>query len=178
MNPPPSIGSRTRCARSIRGVGLVGVLLLASTSAAVAQAERIAQIRVHGNHTTPADDILALSGLSTGDEASPERLREAERVMRDTGRFEAVELRRRYLSLTDPTQILVMIVVDEHPAPVGAQEADEVPEQHRLAAPAPPDDDRDRAGRHLEVEVAEHGVAVEGLPEPFHPDHGRTDPMM
>lgn len=116
MNPPRSIGSRTRCARSIRGVGLIGVILLASTSAAFAQAERIAQIRVHGNHTTPADDILALSGLSTGDEASPERLREAERVMRDTGRFEAVELRRRYLSLTDPTQILVMIVVDEHPA--------------------------------------------------------------
>lgn len=90
--------------------------VLVATSAASAQAERVAAIRVHGNHTTPADDILALSGLRTGDEASPDRLRETERLLDDSDRFEAVEVRRRYLSIADPTQVLVMIVVDEHPA--------------------------------------------------------------
>jgi outer membrane protein assembly factor BamA len=78
--------------------------------------ERIAEIRVHGNHTTPDADILALSGLAAGDDAADTRLREAERKLEETGRFESVELRRRFLSIADPSQILVMIVVDEHPA--------------------------------------------------------------
>jgi outer membrane protein assembly factor BamA len=78
--------------------------------------ERIAEIRVHGNHTTPDSDILALSGLATGGDATEAGLNEAERKLRDTGRFESVELRRRYLSIADPSQILIMIVVDEHPA--------------------------------------------------------------
>jgi len=78
--------------------------------------ERIAEIRVHGNHTTPEADILSLAGLAAGADASEARLREAERKLRDTGRFEGVELRRRYLSIADPSQILVMIVLDEHPA--------------------------------------------------------------
>ena len=78
--------------------------------------ERITEIRVHGNHTTPDADVLALSGLEPGVEASEARLKEAERKLKDTGRFEGVEMRRRYLSIDDPSRILVMIVVDEHPA--------------------------------------------------------------
>lgn len=78
--------------------------------------ERITEVRVHGNHTTPDADVLKLSGLTPGAEASEAILREAERKLRATGRFEGVELRRRYLSIDDPSRILVMIVVDEHPA--------------------------------------------------------------
>jgi outer membrane protein assembly factor BamA len=99
------------------GVGFLWcVALLVAAPSAFAQGERIAEIRVHGNHTTPDADILALSGLTAGADASPERLREAERALRQGGRFEAAEIRRRYLSIADPSQILVMIVVDEHPA--------------------------------------------------------------
>jgi outer membrane protein assembly factor BamA len=90
--------------------------LLACTASAFAQTERITEIRIHGNHTTPNDEILALSGLRTGDDAGPERLRDAHERLRDAGRFESVDVRRRYLSIADPSQILVMIVVDEHPA--------------------------------------------------------------
>jgi outer membrane protein assembly factor BamA len=78
--------------------------------------ETITEIRVHGNHTTPDADILALSGLTTGVEASEARLKEAEQKLRASRRFEGVELRRRYISIDDPSKILVMIVVDEHPA--------------------------------------------------------------
>lgn len=84
---------------------------------AAAQApERITEIRVHGNHTTPDADVMALSGLAPGDEASESRLKQAEQELKSTGRFEAVELRRRYLSISDPSQILVMIIVNEHAA--------------------------------------------------------------
>jgi len=99
------------------GVGLIGLaLLVVSAMPAFAQEERITEIRVHGNHTTPDADIVALSGLTAGGPANPERLRDAERALRETGRFEAVEIRRRYLSIADASQILLMIVVDEHPA--------------------------------------------------------------
>jgi outer membrane protein assembly factor BamA len=91
-------------------------VLIVAAPASAQGPERIAEIRVHGNHTTPDAEILALSGLSTGDEAGEERLGAAERKLRETGRFEGVELRRRYLSAADPSQILIMIVVDEHPA--------------------------------------------------------------
>ena len=40
------------------------------------------EIRVHGNHATPDADILAISGLKTGDPASDERLRAAEQALR------------------------------------------------------------------------------------------------
>ena len=78
--------------------------------------EKITEIRVHGTHTTPDTDVMKLSGLATGAEASETTLKEAERKLKATGRFEGVELRRRYLSIDDPSRILIMIVVDEHPA--------------------------------------------------------------
>jgi outer membrane protein assembly factor BamA len=84
--------------------------------AAAQTPEKITEVRVHGNHTTPDADILQLSGLTPGADASEAQLKEAERKLKATHRFEGVELRKRYLSITDPSQILVMIVIDEHPA--------------------------------------------------------------
>jgi outer membrane protein assembly factor BamA len=78
--------------------------------------EKITEVRVHGNHTTPDTDILQISGLAAGVEPTEARLKDAEQKLRSSRRFEGVELRKRYLSITDPSQVLVMIVVDEHPA--------------------------------------------------------------
>jgi outer membrane protein assembly factor BamA len=75
--------------------------------------ERIAEVRVHGNHTTPDADVLALAELHMGDDASEATLDAAARKLRASGRFAEVEVRRRYLSISDPSQILVMIIVDE-----------------------------------------------------------------
>ena len=96
---------------------LIFVVFVVFVASGAAQApEKITEIRVHGNHTTPDADVLALSGLAPGAEASEARLKEAEQKLKSTHRFEGVELRKRYLSITDPSQVLVMIVVDEHPA--------------------------------------------------------------
>jgi outer membrane protein assembly factor BamA len=75
--------------------------------------ETIAEIRVHGNHTTPDADIIGLSGLKPGDAATDSRLAEAEQALRKSNRFDAVELRKRFRSLDNPADILVMIVIDE-----------------------------------------------------------------
>jgi outer membrane protein assembly factor BamA len=75
--------------------------------------ERIAEIRVHGNHTTPDGIILDLSGLKIGDPVTDKSIREAEKAIRRSHRFTDVEVRKRYLSISDPTQVLAMIVVNE-----------------------------------------------------------------
>lgn len=78
-------------------------------------AETIAEIRVHGNHATPDADIVALTGLTVGEPATTVRLRAAEEKLRASGRFAGVEIRRRYRSLTASNEILIVLVVDEHP---------------------------------------------------------------
>ncbi len=95
----------------------IAVILFAIAPSAVEgqTVEQIADIRVHGNHTTPDEDVLALAGLKIGDAATAERLAEAEARLRDSNRFEAVEVRRRYQSIADASQILVILLVDERP---------------------------------------------------------------
>jgi len=78
-----------------------------------AQDERIAEIRVHGNHSTPDAIVLELSGLKVGDAVTDKTIREAEKAIRRSHRFSDVEVRKRYLSISDPTQVLAMIVVNE-----------------------------------------------------------------
>jgi hypothetical protein len=89
-------------------------LLFGLAAAAVAQnIERIAEIRVHGNHTTPDADILQIAGLTVGAEIGADALREATERLEQSGRFDSVDVRKRYRSLDDPSDILVIILVDE-----------------------------------------------------------------
>jgi outer membrane protein assembly factor BamA len=94
--------------------GLIVVAVVVSfVTPAYAQDERIAEIRVHGNHTTPDAVVMDLSGLKVGDPVTDKSIREAEKAIRHSHRFSDVEVRKRYLSISDPTQVLAMIVVNE-----------------------------------------------------------------
>ena len=113
-------------------IGALAILAIAlapaNPLAATAQApERIVEIRVHGNHTTPDADVLAIAGLTLGEAATPERLADAESRLLASRRFTAIEVRRRYQSIADPSQILIVLLVDEHPA----REETAPHEQHR-----------------------------------------------
>ena len=99
-------------------------ILLAAPAVALAQGETITEIRVHGNYATPDADVLALSGLTTGEAVSDERLEAARRALEGSGRFDGVEVRKRFRSIDDPNEILVMIVVRERP---GVSEDDLTP---------------------------------------------------
>ena len=90
-------------------------LLLAAPAATFAQGETIAEIRVHGNYATPDADVLALSGLKTGEPASEARLAQARQALERSDRFDGVDVLKRFRSIDDPTDILVMIVVRERP---------------------------------------------------------------
>jgi len=101
--------------RALAAVVAVAVLLAAAVPS-FAQGETVIEIRVHGNHATPDADILAISGLKTGDPASEERLRAAEQALKESGRFDGAQVLKRFRSLDDPADILVMILVEERPA--------------------------------------------------------------
>ncbi len=94
----------------------VSVACISSLPVAAYAQDTIAEIRVHGNHTTPEADILAIAGLAVGEDASEARLRGAEQALSASGRFDAVEVRRRYRTIADPSAILVIVVVNERPA--------------------------------------------------------------
>jgi outer membrane protein assembly factor BamA len=91
----------------------LGLAIIVSLPAAAHAQETITEIRVHGNHTTPDADIIGLSGLEPGDPATDARLAEAEEALRKSNRFDDVELRKRFRSIDNPADILIMIVIDE-----------------------------------------------------------------
>jgi len=101
--------------RALAAVVAVAALLAAAVPS-FAQGETVIEIRVHGNHATPDADILAISGLRTGDPASEERLRAAEQALKESGRFDGAQVLKRFRSLDNPADILVMILVEERPA--------------------------------------------------------------
>jgi hypothetical protein len=98
------------------GAVIVAAAVVLATGEAFAQStERLGEVRVHGNHTTPDADVLALAGLAVGSPIGDDTLRQAEDRLRSSGRFANVEVRKRFRSIADPSDILVILLVDEHP---------------------------------------------------------------
>lgn len=75
--------------------------------------EVIAEVRVHGNHTTPDVDVLAIAGAQIGEPFTDERRQTIQAALESSGRFAGVEVRKRFQSIDDPTRIVLVIVVDE-----------------------------------------------------------------
>jgi outer membrane protein assembly factor BamA len=97
-----------------------GLALLLACRPAFAQQGVIASIRVQGNTLTPDEEIVRASGLSEGQAFSDELLVAAADRLRAAKRFESVEVLKRYASIADPQQILVLIRVGEGPVRVVA----------------------------------------------------------
>jgi outer membrane protein assembly factor BamA len=98
---------------------LVAALLLAGAHAAAqaqpAAPELVAEIRIHGNYRTPDDEVLRIAGIAIGAPLAPEAVEAAAEQLRRSGRFESVEIRKRYRSLDDTAQVVIIIAVTERP---------------------------------------------------------------
>ena len=92
------------------------IALLFALGLLVQSGERIMEIRVHGNHTTPDAEIIAISGLAVGQPFTDSTSADSEQRLRASDRFDDVAVQPRFLSIADPSQLLVMIVVDERAA--------------------------------------------------------------
>jgi outer membrane protein assembly factor BamA len=81
-------------------------------------AEVIAEIQVHGNHVTADADLIALAGITVGAPFTADTLAQVKAKLKAGGKFEEVDVLKRYASIADPTQITVVIVVNEGPVRV------------------------------------------------------------
>lgn len=88
-------------------------VLLAVTLFAAQPTERVAAVRVQGNTLTPEADIVRLAGVPIGAEVTPALPGEVAARLTRSGRFERVEVLKRYASIADLSQVLLVIIVDE-----------------------------------------------------------------
>ena len=90
------------------------ITAMAATAGATQPADLpIVEIRVHGNHATPDAEVLTVSGLKVGDAASDLNLDAAKTRLEASGRFASVAVRRLARSIDDPSDIMVMLLVEE-----------------------------------------------------------------
>ncbi len=79
------------------------------------QGEVIREIRVHGNAFLTDAEVLKLAGVAVGQEFEPGTIEAVERRLKSSGRFESIEVRKRYRSLTDLSDVALILVVHEKP---------------------------------------------------------------
>ena len=77
--------------------------------------ETVVALRIHGNHTMPDAEVLALAGVAVGDVVDEVAVDAITERLEASGRFQEVEVRKRYRSLTATDRIALIIVVRERP---------------------------------------------------------------
>jgi outer membrane protein assembly factor BamA len=103
--------------RPVGAVALALVLASAFALSAFAQvAEQIAEVRIHGNHATPDEEVLKLTGITLGESVTDETLPQVAKRLRASGRFKDVDVLKRYRSLTDASQVSLIVIVHEYPS--------------------------------------------------------------
>ncbi|MEZ5318962.1 MAG: BamA/TamA family outer membrane protein [Vicinamibacterales bacterium] len=75
----------------------------------------IAAVQIHGNHVTSDAEILRISGLAVGAPFEATTVADVETRLRASGLFDDVDVLKRFASIADPSQIVVVIIVNEGP---------------------------------------------------------------
>jgi len=81
-------------------------------------AEVIAEVRLHGNQITPDDELLGLAGVVVGAPFTAATLDEVAGRLRRTGRFQDVQVLKRFASIADPSRIVLVLIVNEGPVDI------------------------------------------------------------
>ena len=117
---PPRFPACRQCA--IAGMALASAAAaLATMPPAVSAAqertarEAVVEIRVHGNLSLSDAEVIALAGVELGDGAGPDLTGAVRERLEASGRFETIDVRRLYRSLTATDEVALVIVVRERP---------------------------------------------------------------
>jgi outer membrane protein assembly factor BamA len=100
---------------------LIGFLLLAGAGISSAQdqpSEVVAEVRIQGNVATSDAEILQLAGVTIGMPVGPDTVAAVTERLRATKRFERVEILKRFASISDPSRIVLVVIVDEGPVEI------------------------------------------------------------
>ncbi|HXW08767.1 MAG TPA: BamA/TamA family outer membrane protein [Vicinamibacterales bacterium] len=77
--------------------------------------ERIVELRVHGNAFLPDDAVLELAGVTLGQSMPADGVDGIERRLKASGRFQTVEVRKRFRSLSSTAEVVLVLLVHERP---------------------------------------------------------------
>ena len=91
---------------------MIGALLLALT-VAQAPVEKVADVRVHGNATLTDEAVLTLAGVAIGSPLDAGGTAAIEKRLKESGRFDEVQVRKRYRTLA-MDEVALVLVVHEH----------------------------------------------------------------
>ena len=102
----------------MRVAAIMAWILIAAPMAVAAQEGAgapgtVVEVRVHGNHTTPDWDVLAIVGDVVGAPATDALVAEVAARLERSGRFDGVDVRKRFRSIASLDDILLIVVVDE-----------------------------------------------------------------
>jgi hypothetical protein len=87
--------------------------LVLTLALAAAQPEVVVQIQVHGNLLTSEEEVLRLAGIRVGMPFEAGTIESVTERLRAASRFASVEVLKRFASIADPTQVLLVILVDD-----------------------------------------------------------------
>ncbi|HZR22847.1 MAG TPA: BamA/TamA family outer membrane protein [Vicinamibacterales bacterium] len=76
-------------------------------------AERVTAIQVHGNLLSSDDEVRQLAGVEIGSPVDDTTVEQVAARLRATRKFESVQVLKRFASIADPTQVVIVIIVDE-----------------------------------------------------------------
>jgi Omp85 superfamily domain/Surface antigen variable number repeat len=93
--------------------------------------EVIGDIRVHGNAYLNDEEVIRLAGIALGQPLAPDGLLQIEQRLKKSGHFETVEVLKRYRSLTNTSDVAVVLLVHERPGLTSAT----VPEENAATRP-------------------------------------------
>jgi len=82
--------------------------------AVVLQVETISEVRVHGNATLSDAAVIQFAGVTLGQPLETGGLEAIEKRLRDSGRFDEVQVRKRYRTLA-MDEVSLVLVVHERP---------------------------------------------------------------
>jgi outer membrane protein assembly factor BamA len=100
-------------------------IVFALALATAQPAEVVTEIVVHGNFISSEEEILRLAQVERGMAVAADTVDAVQARLRASGRFERVEVLKRFASIEDPTQIVLVIVVDDGPVVVEFGDDDE-----------------------------------------------------
>ena len=75
--------------------------------------EVIAGVLVHANQVVSTEEILTIAGVKAGDPFTDKTIAEVTARLKASGKFESVEVRKRYASIEDMSQITLVILANE-----------------------------------------------------------------
>jgi outer membrane protein assembly factor BamA len=107
--------------RAALSVLMVWLAVPAAAAAAAVQAPvagTIAELRVQGNVLTPDDEVFRAAGIAVGNPFDADTVATVTARLRADRRFKSVEVLQRFASISDATQITLVIVVDEGPVKI------------------------------------------------------------